>query len=539
MKIGERILIFSIISIALVNIFLNINIQWIACGDHGKDFYCFLKIKEGQMSYRDFIWPYGPLMLYYYAFFYKLLGVTILSVKIGQSLLFFLSTLAIYFSTRRIMGQIYAFLSSLYFIYISTSFYAMISYFNDGRTFIHIPVRHGYNHTGATFVISLLLLLFVKFISSGKKGYLYPISILIGILGGIKMNTGFCFFTGTFLFLLFKKNKKDIFVFSFIFFLVLLLIYIPFVLCAETSMLSKCFGYLYSPAVHFGNIFCFILTPFIRWAGIFRTSLNMVSYLPFSASLVLFLSIFLTIFLGIKKNNNFRYFLFFTLITLFLFHEFILVSNIYSLEYFALPSISILLFLPLCLWKKKFLLIKYILTGFILFAILYNMIDGNLRLQRKEKYWIPFPRANIYVFNHPNWVIAIIGAVDFLKKNTKDNEKIITIPFDPLLFFLSERENGTRFYSFCLLDRLNLNDENRVIKDIEREKIRFVLISNATFSLTRKEDGIFGQTHCIRLAKYLERNYKPLKIYGDWDGEIDWFYESIAIFKRYKPFKNE
>ncbi|MEW6102614.1 MAG: hypothetical protein AB1630_02150 [bacterium] len=538
MKVRESILIFSIISIALANILLNINVQWIACSDHGRDLYYFLKVKEGQMPYRDFVWLYGPLMLYYYDAFYKLLGINILSVKIGQSLLIFFSTLTIYFSVRKIIGPIYAFLSSLYFIFISTCFYWSITYLNN-MPVIHFPVRHTYNHTGATFVISLLFLLFVKFINSEKRGYLYLMGFFMGILGGIKINIGVCFFVGTFFFLLFEKNKKDLFVFSFIFFLTSLLIYLPFIYSAEPNMLLKSFMFLYSPAVHFGNIFYFILLPFIKSAGVFRTPLNMVSSLPFLASFVLFLSILLTIFLGIKRDDNFRYFLFFTLITLFLFHEFILVSSVYSLEHFSLPSISILLFLPFTIWRRRFLLIKYILIGFILFAILYNMIDGGLRLQRKEKYWLPFPRANIYVLNHPNWVITMVGVVDFLKKNTRDNEKIIAIPNVPLFSFLSERNNGTPFYSFCLPDRLTLNDENRVIEDIEREKIRFVLISNTTFAFTRKEAGIFGQTHCIKLAKYLERNYSLLKIYGDWNGKVDWLYESIAILKRCKSFKNE
>ena len=45
----------------------------VAQGDHGRDLYAFKRVLEGAVPYRDFSWLFGPLMAYYYAFFFKLL----------------------------------------------------------------------------------------------------------------------------------------------------------------------------------------------------------------------------------------------------------------------------------------------------------------------------------------------------------------------------------------------------------------------------------------------------------------------------------
>ncbi|MBU2461877.1 hypothetical protein KKH65_03255, partial [bacterium] len=110
--------------------------------------YCFLKVLEGQMPIRDFDWIYGPLMPYYYAFWYKVLGVSILSVKIGESFLIFICILSVYVLSREVMAPIYSFLSSLYFAFSYTAVYNMVV---DER--VYTPVRHTYNHIGGTLAI--------------------------------------------------------------------------------------------------------------------------------------------------------------------------------------------------------------------------------------------------------------------------------------------------------------------------------------------------------------------------------------------------
>src|ERR1041385_2052142 len=58
--------------------------SWLSTGDHGRDLEAFEQALHGKIPYRDYWCVYGPLMPYYYALFYKILGISIQSVLIGQ-----------------------------------------------------------------------------------------------------------------------------------------------------------------------------------------------------------------------------------------------------------------------------------------------------------------------------------------------------------------------------------------------------------------------------------------------------------------------
>lgn len=522
MKIRESILIAGVIAIGLVNILLRINLQGIAQGDHGRDLYCFLKVLEGQMPIRDFDWIYGPLMPYYYAFWYKVLGVSILSVKIGESLLIFLCILSVYLLSREVMPPVYSFLSSLYFTFSYTATYLMVV---DKR--VYTPIRHTYNHIGGTLAIILSLYLLVRFIKSEKTIYLLVAGISTAVLMGIKLNIGVAFVVAFSIYLLLMKRWKDSLLYSLLSILMAFIIYTPFIW--QVNSLSRSFPYSSSQHQHFGSIFFFTFRPFLERAGFFRTILNLVSYTPFLGLLSLGISIIMGI-----KGGSYKIFLLFFLTFLFLSHEYLLASSIYSLDYFCLPGIAILLILPLAIMKNK---ARYPLLVFFVFAILYNMIDGNIRLQRRDKYFLPFPRAKIYSLNEPGWLQVVYSTTSFLQKNTEKDEYILAIPYMPFYYFLSERESATRSWSFVKMDNLSKEDDDRVIKDIEAKKVRYILISDEAFFTGQKEAGIFGKTHEKRLWDYINKNYKAIKVFGDWGFPGDWLgRHSIAVMRRDTPF---
>ena len=67
-----------------------------ATGDHGRDLYAARAALEGRVPYRDYWWVYGPLMPYYYALFFKSLGVHVPALLTGKALLSLVSALLIY-----------------------------------------------------------------------------------------------------------------------------------------------------------------------------------------------------------------------------------------------------------------------------------------------------------------------------------------------------------------------------------------------------------------------------------------------------------
>lgn len=73
---------------------------WVS--DHGWDLYAIQQTARGAVPCRDFLWPYGPLPLYYYAAFFRVLGESVLAARIGYLALLLLTTgLAVRFTWRR------------------------------------------------------------------------------------------------------------------------------------------------------------------------------------------------------------------------------------------------------------------------------------------------------------------------------------------------------------------------------------------------------------------------------------------------------
>ena len=87
----------------------------LAQGDHGRDLYAFDVVTHGQLPYKDFWWVYGPLMPYYYGFFFKVLGVHITSILMGRALLVILCAVFFYLSASCIMIPGLAFLGASWF----------------------------------------------------------------------------------------------------------------------------------------------------------------------------------------------------------------------------------------------------------------------------------------------------------------------------------------------------------------------------------------------------------------------------------------
>src|SRR5882724_3524336 len=84
-------------------------------GDHGRDLYAAQEILRGKLPYKDFWWVYGPLMPYYYAFFYKFAGGSIFSFLLGKLVLKTTCAAFFYLAAETVMAPSVAFLGALWF----------------------------------------------------------------------------------------------------------------------------------------------------------------------------------------------------------------------------------------------------------------------------------------------------------------------------------------------------------------------------------------------------------------------------------------
>jgi len=126
-----------------------------AQGDHGYDLYAYQMVADGYAPYKDFVWIYGPLMPYYYAAFFKIMGQSILAVLLAQTILKFFCGMLIYFIMARITNGIWPYLTSVFF-----------------WTF-HPYFLHTYNHTGGMFLILFAIFTLITYMYDQKGSYLY------------------------------------------------------------------------------------------------------------------------------------------------------------------------------------------------------------------------------------------------------------------------------------------------------------------------------------------------------------------------------
>ena len=117
-----------------------------AQGDHGRDLYAFAMTAKGALPYRDYLWVYGPLMPYYYAFFLKYVGSSILSVLLGETLLKFACGLTFYFIIRQLTAPWWSYLCAIFFLSTYSFFF------------------HTYTYTGGILLLLLILFTLVKYI---------------------------------------------------------------------------------------------------------------------------------------------------------------------------------------------------------------------------------------------------------------------------------------------------------------------------------------------------------------------------------------
>ncbi|MDP8264251.1 MAG: hypothetical protein P9M12_02070 [Candidatus Aceula lacicola] len=87
----------------------------LAQGDHGRDLYTFKATLDGSAPYQDYWWVYGPLMPYFYALCFKILGVSVQSILIGKIFLIFASGILFYLTLCLFASPLMALAGTVWF----------------------------------------------------------------------------------------------------------------------------------------------------------------------------------------------------------------------------------------------------------------------------------------------------------------------------------------------------------------------------------------------------------------------------------------
>ncbi len=509
--------------------------HYLSQGDHGRDLYCFKKVIEGAIPYQDFSWLFGPLMPYYYGLFYLLGGVSIQSVLLGQILLIFLAGIFMYRICCVFLPPALSFLCAFWY----WSF--------RGAEFFYT-----YNHIGGLLALLITLYCAFKYIDNNKHRYIYAGFFSILALMLIRLNMGvstlIAFVPSLLLVDFVQKDQKISEKRKLYFFLSLGILTIAFLIYwfllhpLPKYAISQSFPYGKTQRTDFSSsLFDAVIYSLRMLSSYFTATLaqKIFGLILLMASIQCAILIFFD-----KSPQKFRKNAFLAFCSLFLFlvlssHEFF-ASGVFYRFFWIFPLIVIIIFYLIATATRNLSspVIKMLVIVTLFLPPFWN-IQYEIRaieFHKNPEHQLNIGANKIYTLQDPRWFQAVTGVVNFIKDNTLPDEKILVLPLDPLYLFLSQRDSAVRQLVFFEHINITQEQERKTIAEMESNRANWVLISSRIVS-PEGGMGVFGETHCLLLARYLRDHFSPAADFGDWMGAPGWAWNhSVRILKRKNPF---
>ena len=126
------------------------------------------------------------------------------------------------------------------------------------------------------------------------------------------------------------------------------------------------------------------------------------------------------------------------------------------------------------------------------------------------------------------------GAVDYLMRNVGKDEKIVALPYDTLYCFLSERDSAIRQQEILGLDHPTEEQEREIISSMERQRVRWAVLSNLYRTTEPGKGAGLGLVCCRTLSDYLEGHFSIAAVFGPWRKDPPWWIEEhgVAVLRR-------
>ena len=486
-------------------------------GDNGNDMYCFWRAFEGGRVYQDFWWDYGPLMPYYYGFFFRVFGVSIHGALIGYTLIYFLAGIFFFLALRQVIPSYMSYVATVWFWVFDPRF------------------DHTYNHAGGILFIVITMYFFFRYLKEQKGRDLYMALLCIFLLSLVKLNFGIVALASFVLSLktvdaLDKKspcaNKKQIYFAAIVMVpLLILLVYGSLLQGIPPEHARECLPFLRADRLYHASpwqsLHLLGKTQLDRMRRIFP--LLILNILWGCSSGYLLYCLYkgrLDYSMKLKLLGSLSVLLIFFV---FHFHEFFLSGVVYRMSWvipFQVMAMFIIISLAMERMSKtaKIILCCVILwMSFFTHAARYKFVS----LLKNPSRYIGHERGKVYVANSNEWMDTVRLASGYLTDHLKDDETFLALIFEPLYYFLTAKESPHRrivFYEFMGISR---EEENEIISTLEGKGIRYILLSNKC-NYDEQGIGIFGETHCHLLSSYLMRNYQPVAVFGDWNKAPLW-----------------
>jgi hypothetical protein len=511
---------------------------FVSQGDHGRDLYAFKRVVEaGAVPYRDFSWLFGPLMLYYYAVFFKILGVSIQSAIIAQNVLVVLTGVFLYLAASRCMPAPLSFICALWY------------WAFRGREFFYT-----YNHSGGLLCLVVLVFALFRYLEDPRirhvvAGFVAAFFFLmirpnmaIAVMAGwiatlaiadivrkdprLRFNFRvYCYgslFTGLLAFFLYWLYFRGLPVY-------VLWESFPFTPQQRTDVTPS----LMAAVRYLGDILALItvssrMWPFL-WAllgvsvfGIIVKQILMWKSARQETTKAMLVLASMLILIGVT------------------FHEYLL-SGIFYRLYWALPLVLLLMFFLFdyaARGPSQRIIRVFLYITLCWMAILTIKTEATtIASLRTPEHMLQWGDNRVYTYQPAQWFDAVNRTCTFIDQNVPKGEKLFTVPFDTLYNFLTGRDQPTRQWTYFQHFIIPPEQDIATIRDLEREKVKWVLISNRAIS-SEAGLGLFGRDYCHLLGAYIFANYDAVAQFGWWTTRASWAWDhGTIILKRKTPFK--
>lgn len=437
--------------------------------DEGQIVYAAHQVLHGLHPYRDFHFIYTPLSLFITSMWFSLFYESLFSARMLMFFTVLFSCIVIFFLLRRSTNNRFvSFLSSLLFL--------------SWAIHINFPWP-------ASFAILFGLMAIWMF--QRKQFATSGIAIALTFLSkqnfGVALILSFCFsilFTRS----LFSKEKLCRMILGFfiivgIFFLYLFLTnsFVPFFRDMYWFSVEKIViqGVLTTPFWYGPQSLFYLLLPVVSTAavGILFRQKKARGFLLFPNLFVIFFYLF-----GIRPTTDYVH-----LVSLF--------------GLIAIPFATLF-----CVLKQKIIRIGIVclMIALTLLGFYTAFFKGYYRWEAplvSQNNYLDLPKAHIYTDTKYSTLLPPL--IKGIQTYTKPGEYIFVYDYAPLLYFLANRENATR-WNILQSQFLNEQDEEEVIQNLKQKNVRLVI---TTIPLTKTQN--------VLIESYILQNYKPKKSYGE------------------------
>jgi len=500
--------------------------------DRGRDLHAALMVSEGKLAFRDFDWPYGPLMPAYYALWFKAIGPSIRTFEAAELAMRFLTLAAVVRLGFCAAGGFAGLFAGLVWLLLGP----IHGYYHTG------------NHIGGAFFVALMLTATIRLIL--RKGDPLREYAWLGasflMLGLVKLNMAAAFGLVCFgtLRILSRRRVADseyalpanrtLVVSCAAPITAVILVYGALLASAPRNAVPRCLPWLSFYRQDYGSLVSRALRELNpggagwgatgAWTGLAVTLMTAGTTIFFIGLIVAaFAALSLRAKGGLDSADaSLAVFLCFAVLVGG--HELLMAGAYYSVTFWAAPPIAVACVFAVSRLAGPFLRMRLGSAGTRIALALLAVTMAALNIAQADIYksqgaweWMQHPRARVMALrswrDRGSWARAVEDATHFIADNSAPGEPILVVPMDAIYMFLADRPHACRTTDFSAIQNIAEDEQKRIIADMERLNVRMVVWTNTVISTPTSRE-VFGETHCRILADYIRSRYSPAATFG-------------------------